>query len=122
MPSRTRWYMLGLLSIVFDATPAAADCAKPFSPNEVLSCHLRVTRTDWNTLRLGAPTRVGCAQEWPRVMAELKCGDGNDWMKIGAHRKRGDQRGMDTDQKPPLKLDMNYVVKGQSWPPGSGDA
>src|SRR5687767_3399027 len=100
---------------------AAADCANPFAaPDEILTFNLRVTRAGWDTLRSAPAVGSGCEAEYPRVQAEFRCGETDPWIQIGAHRKRGDQRGQDTAQKPPLKLDFNYVVSGQGWPAAHG--
>ncbi len=102
--------------------PSWADCTDPFgSPDEVLVFHLEVTRGDWDTLRNAPEEGEGCQSQYPWVTARFRCGESEPWLNIGVRRKRGDQRGKDTDQKPPLKLDFNRVTKGQRWPSAQGD-
>jgi hypothetical protein len=107
--------------------PAHADCADPLRNDDIVTLTLRMTPADWDLLRLGAPIGeqggelgVDCAAQYPFVTAELRCGDDAP-VTVGVRRKRGDQRGRDTDEKPPLKLDINRVVRGQRWPAALGE-
>jgi hypothetical protein len=98
-----------------------ADCADPLrDPDAVLDLHLRMTRATWNALRLDEPVGSGCDAQYPYHEVEFRCGDDEDWLAIGARHKRGDQRGLDTDQKPPIKLDFNRIVQGQRRPAAAG--
>jgi hypothetical protein len=100
-------------------TQAWADCSDPFAdPNDILELNLRVSQADWAIL-LDNPS-LGCNEQYPYVPAEFWCGEESP-ITIGVRHKRGDQRGLDTDQKPPLKLDFNQQLMGQRWPAAMGD-
>ena len=92
--------------------PAHADCDDPFAdPNDILSFHITISRADWASLRFDDVVGTGCDAQYPYFEVGFHCGDEAD-IVIGARRKRGDQRGRDTDEKPPIKLDFNrYVVR-----------
>src|SRR5688572_11845491 len=105
------------------APPSEADCAAPFSqPDQPLELHLRLSRAVWDDLRFAALEGEGCAAQYPYHEVEFRCGAEEPWIAIGVRHKRGDQRGLDTDQKPPIKLDFNRVLAGQRWPAALGDA
>ena len=89
-------------------------------PDDVLGFHIRFTRADWDAIRDSNLVGQGCDAQYPYFTVEFRCGD-EPWISIGARRKRGDQRGKDTDEKPPLKLDFNRVVVGQRWPAAHGN-
>jgi hypothetical protein len=109
------------LSALAVPAPAAADCADPFAdPDDVLDLHIRLSAEDWNALRDSDLVGSGCDAQYPYFEVELRCGDEEPWIAVGARRKRGDQRGKDTDEKPPIKLDFNRVVAGQRWPEARG--
>ncbi len=100
---------------------AWADCDDPFAdPDEVLEFHLRMSRADWSSLRFDDVVGTGCDAQYPYFEVGFWCGDESE-ITIGARRKRGDQRGRDTDEKPPIKLDFNRYVAGQRWPDARGD-
>ncbi len=102
--------------------PAIADCEDPFAdPDDVLSFHLRISRADWSSLRFTDPIGTGCDAQYPYFEVGFWCGDDEPEITVGARRKRGDQRGFDTEQKPPIKLDFNRYVAGQRWPAARGD-
>jgi hypothetical protein len=119
-------FALGLAcgGVVAVVAPAQADCARPFSnPDEVLPFNLRLSRADWSKLRLTDIDNGSCTAQFPYVAGEFRCGDTDPWMKVGLRRKRGDQRGRDTDQKPPIKIDFNhdqFGTKGGAWPAALG--
>ncbi len=101
-------------------SPARADCADPFAdPDEVVSLHLRISRADWSSLRFDDVIGAGCDAQYEYFQVGFWCGDETE-ITIGARRKRGDQRGRDTDEKPPIKLDFNRYVTGQRWPESAG--
>ncbi len=104
---------------------AAADCLDPLAdPDSVLELHLRVTAAQWEALvfdQLEPDNAPACDQQYPYHEVEFRCGDDETWITIGARHKRGDQRGLDTEEKPPLKLDFNRYVTGQRWPEALGN-
>ena len=101
--------------------PAHADCDDPFAdPNDILSFHITISRADWASLRFDDVVGTGCDAQYPYFEVGFHCGDEAD-IVIGARRKRGDQRGRDTDEKPPIKLDFNRYVVGQRWPAARGN-
>jgi len=103
-----------------DSAPAAANCDDPFAdPDDVLELHLRISRADWSSLRFDDMVGSGCDAQYPYFEVGFWCGDEAE-ITIGARRKRGDQRGSDTDEKPPIKLDFNRYVVGQRWPEARG--
>jgi hypothetical protein len=111
-----------VLGVLAAARTASAACDDPFAdPDDILDLHVRVSTAEWDTLRLADPVGEGCDAQYPFVEAEYRCGDDEPWLTIGTRRKRGDQRGRDTDHKPPLKLDFNRVVQGQRWPAARGE-
>jgi hypothetical protein len=113
---------LALVAMVLGADAAHADCADPLrDPDDVLGFHVRLSRADWDALVFDDVVGDGCDEQYPYHQVEFRCGDDEPWIAIGARHKRGDQRGRDTDQKPPLKLDFNRVVQGQRWPAALGD-
>ena len=96
---------------------AGADCDDPFGdPSDVLSLHVRMTPAVWDQLVFDSTEGSGCDAQYPYRQVEFRCGDDEPWITIGVRHKRGDQRGRDTDHKPPLKLDFNRFVQGQRWP------
>ena len=118
MSLRVRAAVLGCAgTIALTSGVARADCADPFAnPDDVVSFHLRISEADWWTVRFEDPVGFGCDAQYPFVQADFRCGETEPWISIGVRRKRGDQRGRDTVEKPPLKLDFNRYVSGQRWP------
>jgi hypothetical protein len=117
---RVQLAAMAVALVVGDAA-AAADCVKPFDVADgPLALHLRLSRAVWDQLRFAELEGEGCAAQYPYFEAEFRCGEDEPWIAIGVRHKRGDQRGLDTDQKPPLKLDFNRVVTGQRWPTSLG--
>ena len=111
-----------LLAALSSASSAWASCDDPFAdPNEVLTFHLELTRADWNTVRTAPMVGEGCEAQYPMVHARFRCGETGEFLEIGVRRKRGDQYGQDTDEKPPIKLDINEFVDGQRWPKAQKD-
>lgn len=101
--------------------PASASCEDPFAPGgEVLSLSVEMTRATWDALRLDEPVGSGCDAQYPYHEVRFRCGEDEPWITIGVRHKRGDQRGLDTEQKPPIKLDFNRAVQGQRWPAALG--
>lgn len=114
-----RW--LGLL-VSLTATAARATCDDPFAdPTEVLSLNLRLSHADWDAMRLEKNPGLACDLQYQWHAVDFRCGDEGPWISIGARHKRGDQRGVDAPQKPPLKLDFNRFVDGQRWPAALGE-
>jgi hypothetical protein len=112
---------LGAAAVAAWATPARADCDDPFGdPTDVLSLHVRMAPAVWDQLVFDGTEGSGCDAQYPYREVEFRCGDDEPWLTIGARHKRGDQRGRDTDYKPPLKLDFNRIVQGQRWPAARG--
>ena len=114
--------MRSFVLVLLCASTAHATCDDPFSDaSAVLDLHLRLTVAEWDALRLEKNPGLACAlqYEWHRV--EFRCGETDPWLVIGARHKRGDQRGVDAPQKPPLKLDFNRFVGDQRWPPSLGE-
>ena len=103
---------------------ARADCNDPFGkPNELLDFHLQMSRADWNALVANRPGEA-CNAVYRDFKAEFRCGTEGPWMKVAVRKKRGEQRGIEAPQKPPLKIDFNETfgdtvpeAMGQSWPP-----
>jgi MYXO-CTERM domain-containing protein len=111
-----------LATTLIGARSADADCDDPFAdPDDVLDFHLRMPRASWDALRFADLVGDGCDAQYPYEQVEFRCGDSEPWIPIGARHKRGDQRGLDTDQKPPLKLDFNRITAGQRWPAARGE-
>ncbi len=117
------------------ATIAFADCNDPFGkPGELLDFHVKMSSADWkalleNTVRnVDGATMVNspaCTDKFKEFKAEFRCGDKEPWIKIGIRKKKGTERGIESPNKPPLKLDFNEdfpdenaqpEAKGQRWP------
>ncbi len=121
---RTLTYSLTAVAtlLLVDVHPASASCDDPFAdPDDVLELHLRTSRATWQELIFDEPVPNGECDQYPYHEVEFRCGESEPWLSIGARHKRGDQRGMDTDEKPPLKLDFNRYIAGQRWPAALGD-
>jgi MYXO-CTERM domain-containing protein len=109
------------------ARSAQADCNDPFGkPNELLDFHLKMSRADWNGLVANRPGE-SCNAVYKDFKAEFRCGTEGPWLKVAVRKKRGEQRGIEAPQKPPLKIDFNETfmntvpeAMGQSWPPSMG--
>ena len=118
------WTAALAFSVVVAIVPSLvnADCDDPFAdPLEVLDFHLRISAADWDSLRDDDQVGNGCDAQYAYFDVEFRCGESEPWISIGARRKRGDQRGKDTNEKPPIKLDFNRTVPGQRWPSARGD-
>ena len=115
--------VLGMLVVVASGAAAArADCEAPFEVGAApVDLHLRMSRAVWDDLRFAELEGEGCEAQYPYREVEFRCGEEEEWIAIAVRHKRGDQRGLDTDQKPPLKLDFNRVVMGQRWPAALGE-
>ncbi len=122
------------LAIALAPAGARADCADPFGkPNERLDFHIKITRADWaGLLASRVPSTDGnrgaCDAKYPEFKAEFRCGTEGAWLKIALRKKRGEERGVEAPQKPPLKIDFNEdfmgmvpEAKGQRWPAAFGD-
>jgi hypothetical protein len=111
-----------VVTLLAGARAARADCSDPFAnPDEVVDFHLRMSPETFDQLVVDEPVDDGTCLQYPYHEVQFRCGDGEPWITIGARRKLGDQRGRDTDEKPPLKLDINRYVMGQRWPAALGD-
>jgi hypothetical protein len=119
-------FSLGLLW----ATATRADCNDPFGkPGEVLDFHLRISSADWGRLRASVGPNVDgqgynsadCRFQYPELPAQFRCGD-EPWIPIALRKKKGEERGAEAPEKPPLKIDFNDVlVDMQPQPqPGTG--
>jgi hypothetical protein len=135
----TRSVLLGLGVIVFAQNAAQADCNNPFAdPTQVLDFHFRVSKVDWQSILdedaskanpdgdMFAPPQ--CMYKYQQYRAEFRCGDSGPWLKISLRKKRGQERGNEAPQKPPLKIDFNQdfmgmvpEARGQSWPATFGE-
>ncbi|HEY0705501.1 MAG TPA: CotH kinase family protein, partial [Polyangia bacterium] len=118
------------------ARSAAADCNDPFGkPEEVLDFHFQISRADWTALMMSKVTNVDplppnspqCAEGFPEFKAKFRCGDG-PWLDIGLRKKKGEERGAEAVEKPPMKIDFNEDfmgmvpgAKGQRWPMQLGE-
>jgi hypothetical protein len=108
-------------------SPARADCNDPFGkPSELLDFHVEISRADWNGLVADQPGD-DCDAVYKDFMVRFRCGTEGPWLKAALRKKRGEQRGLEAPQKPPLKIDFNETfagtvpeAMGQSWPPGRG--
>ena len=113
-PSMGRWMVLLAVAV---ARAASADCSEPFvDPGEVLTLHLALARADWDKVRNSPYPGKDCESQYPYVEARFRCGDLEPWITVGLRHKRGDQRGVDAPQKPPLKLDFDRFAADQRWP------
>jgi hypothetical protein len=137
--TRTRSVLLGLGVIVLAQSQAQADCSNPFAdPTKVLDFHFRLSKADWQAILdedaskanpdgdMFAPPQ--CMYKYQQYRAEFRCGDSGPWLKISMRKKRGQERGNEAPQKPPLKIDFNQdfmglvpEARGQSWPASFGD-
>ncbi|HEY0715566.1 MAG TPA: CotH kinase family protein, partial [Polyangia bacterium] len=115
---------------------ALADCNDPFGkPEEVLDFHFDMKRADWTALMMSKVTNVDplppnspqCQEKFPEFKAKFRCGDG-PWLDIALRKKKGEERGAEAVEKPPLKIDFNEDfmgmvpgAKGQRWPMQLGD-
>ena len=119
----TRSLLLGLAVIVFAHTEARADCNNPFAdPTKVLDFHVRMSKADWQAILdedaskanpdgdLFAPPQ--CMYKYQQYKAEFRCGDTGAWLKVSLRKKRGQERGNEAPQKPPLKIDFNQDFMG----------
>jgi hypothetical protein len=134
-----RTALFGLAVIVFSQSPALADCNNPFAdPTKVLDFHFRISKASWQAILDEDASKANpdgemfsppaCLYKYQQHKAEFRCGDSGPWLKISLRKKRGQERGNEAPQKPPLKIDFNQdfagevpEAKGQSWPPSFGD-
>jgi MYXO-CTERM domain-containing protein len=116
---------------------ARADCNDPFGkPEEVLDFQIRIARADWTKLltdRVRNPDGFGvdsdaCRDAFPEYKAEFRCGDQGPFLKVALRRKKGEERGVEAFEKPPLKIDFNEdfmgtvpEAMGQRWPASLGE-
>jgi MYXO-CTERM domain-containing protein len=116
---------------------AHADCSDPFGkPEEVLDFQIKITRADWMALMVSKVTNVdgmgidppGCKDKFPEFKAEFRCGTEMPWLKVALRKKKGEERGAEAVEKPPMKIDINEdfmgmvpTAKGQRWPMALGD-
>ena len=118
---RCRALQSDVLLILFQLATAYASCDDPFgNPDEVLDFYLATDTATWDDLTFEDQVGSGCDAQWPYHEVTFSCGQQAP-LQIGVRHKRGDQRGRDTDFKPPLKLDFNQYVVGQRWPEALGD-
>jgi hypothetical protein len=104
-----------------------ADCKDPFGkPNELLDFHFEISRADWNALVADDPGG-DCDAVYQDFKVGFRCGTEGPWLKVALRKKRGEQRGVEAPQKPPLKIDFNETFSGtvpeamgQSWPASMG--
>jgi hypothetical protein len=130
------WLVSVVVGLLFAAGlpgRARADCQDPFGrPHEPLDFHFNIKRADWMALLASSvPTNNGeaeCDAAYPDFRAEFRCGESGPWMKVALRKKRGEERGIEAPNKPPLKIDFNEdfmgqvpEAKGQSWPAGRGE-
>jgi uncharacterized membrane protein YgcG len=119
--------LIGLCTALAWVAPALADCNDPFGkPNELLDFHFQMSRADWNALVANRPGEA-CNAVYRDFPVQFRCGTEGPWMKVALRKKRGEQRGIEAPQKPPLKVDFNETfmgtvpeAMGQSWPPSFG--
>ena len=124
---RTLSVVCGVLISVLVGGRALADCNDPFGkPNELLDFHLQMSRADWNALVANRPGEA-CNAVYRDFKAQFRCGTEGPWLKVAVRKKRGEQRGIEAPQKPPLKIDFNETfmntvpeAMGQSWPTSMG--
>ena len=116
---------------------AAADCNDPFAkPEEVLDFHIQMARADWTKLLASrivsadgmAPDSPACLEAFPKFQAKFRCGDAGPWLDVGLRKKKGEERGVEAFEKPPMKIDFNEdfmgavpAAKGQRWPLSLGE-
>lgn len=110
-----------MLFLALTARLVVASCEDPFGqPDDVLQLHLRLSPSKWDEIRLEKNPGLACDAQYTYQQVEFRCGDAEKWIPIGVRHKRGDQRGADAPQKPPLKLDLNRYIDGQRWPKSMG--
>jgi len=111
--------LLTIATWLLSASSAQAICEDPFSnPDEILDFHLQVSEQVWQQLQRSEPSSNGCDGQYPYYEMSFRCGDSEDWLRIGVRRRRDRS---ETRQKLPLKLDFNRFVMGQRWPQARGD-
>jgi hypothetical protein len=124
---RNRLTFATVFSLCLWISSAQADCNDPFGkPNELLDFHLEISRADWNALLADQPGG-GCDAVYQDFKARFRCGTEGPWLRVAVRKKRGEQRGIEAPQKPPLKIDFNETflgtvpeATGQSWPASLG--
>jgi MYXO-CTERM domain-containing protein len=120
-------FLVGVCAALVWVERSRADCNDPFGkPNELLDFHFQMSRADWNALVANRPGEA-CNAVYRDFKVQFRCGTEGPWMKAALRKKRGEQRGIEAPQKPPLKLDFNETfmntvpeAMGQSWPPSFG--
>lgn len=71
-------------------------------------------------MRLEKNPGLACDAQYTYQRARFRCGDAEPWIELGVRHKRGDQRGVDAPEKPPLKLDFNRFDDSLRWPSAMG--
>jgi hypothetical protein len=129
--------LLGLIAVPLVASTARADCNDPFGkPEEVLDFQIKMARADWVRLladRVRNPDGFGvdseaCRDAFTELKAEFRCGNEGPWLKVAVRRKKGEERGVEAFEKPPMKIDFNEdfmgtvpEAMGQRWPASMGE-
>jgi hypothetical protein len=123
-----------ILASLITASVARADCNDPFAkPEEILDFHFKLSSADWRSLlasRIGMSDTnpAACMDQFPEFKAEFRCGTEGPFLKIALRKKKGEERGTEAFEKPPMKMDINEdfmgmvpEARGQRWPASFGD-
>jgi hypothetical protein len=109
--------------------PAYADCDDPLAdPGDMLEFHLRISRADWSALLAskitstdGQPTdSPACSENFPKIAARFRCGDHGAWRGVTVRKKKGEERGVEAFEKPPIKIDFAPKAGDSGWPEALG--
>ncbi|MET0344464.1 MAG: CotH kinase family protein [Polyangiales bacterium] len=110
------------------ASRARADCDAPFDdPTDVLDFHVSIAHDDWRALLASAipnadaqPTdSPACSASFPKFAARFRCGEGA-WRDVTVRKKKGEERGVEAFEKPPLKIDFTPTGIAQGFPDALG--
>lgn len=111
------------------AKTARADCDDPFGdPEDVLDFHLQLRRADWEALLASKVTNPdgqpldspACEESFPKFPARFRCGRERRWRDITVRKKKGEERGVEAFEKPPIKLDFAAGEDATGWPDALG--
>jgi hypothetical protein len=111
-------------------TPTARTaCDDPFGrPDEVLEFHLALRRADWDALLASTITSSdsqpvdspACQENFPKFEATFRCGDDEASRPVTVRKKKGEERGVEALEKPPIKIDFAPKSGATGWPEALG--
>lgn len=120
---------VAIAALALAAETARADCDDPFAdPSDVLEFHLSLRRADWTALLAskiagtdGKPTdSPACQENFPRFQARFRCGHEDGWRDVTVRKKKGEERGVEAFEKPPIKIDFAPSEGDHGWPDALG--